>query len=374
MTISSIFIFFFVLLQFMPISIRCLPWPGAAKLVPDALHPSSTRKHATNEPETLPKGIGFMPSQFVPAILTLDRGVTKSQQERKMDSRVLLTPHPDHRNKPAEHQKGREVIAESANSISFLLNGNGIVNRLLYVLVPNGEAQIEQLEGLLTIHSGNSRKSTVAVDQAHFRKHSEPDLRDQNLPASTESSRFSYQATLRAPQMAWVLDKDGDGVFDTIDMCPDTPRGVKPDFRGCPFDSDDDGIPDFKDHCPRTPVGAFADPRGCWSCDGMTLFDFGKSHVKPRAYALLDSVAAILLKNRDLKLEIQGHTDNRGSLSFNQTLSEKRAQSVKSYLVGKGVDAKRLKAVGYGFALPLASNDTVEGRAKNRRVELRPIY
>jgi outer membrane protein OmpA-like peptidoglycan-associated protein len=81
-------------------------------------------------------------------------------------------------------------------------------------------------------------------------------------------------------------------------------------------------------------------------------------------------VASILMKNPEIEVEVQGHTDNTGIAKYNQWLSEKRAQRVKDYLVSKGVDPSRLAAKGYGLTQPVASNDTEDGRAQNRRVEL----
>jgi OOP family OmpA-OmpF porin len=86
---------------------------------------------------------------------------------------------------------------------------------------------------------------------------------------------------------------------------------------------------------------------------------------------MLDEAAMVLRNNPDLNVEIQGHTDNTGPAEYNLMLSQKRAESAMNYLVDKGVDPARLTAKGYGFEQPVASNDTKEGRAKNRRVEFR---
>lgn len=168
------------------------------------------------------------------------------------------------------------------------------------------------------------------------------------------------------------LDTDGDGVPDYLDKCPDTPKGVKVDSVGCPLDTDGDGVPDYLDKCPGTPVGATVDKRGCWVIKGVQ-FDTAKWDIKPQAYPSLDEVVTILKKNPSLKLEIQGHTDNRGAPKYNQSLSEKRANAVMEYFVGKGVEQSRLSAKGYGLTKPAASNDSAAGRAQNRRVELKPI-
>jgi OOP family OmpA-OmpF porin len=168
-------------------------------------------------------------------------------------------------------------------------------------------------------------------------------------------------------------DSDGDGVPDYLDRCPGTPPGVAVDNSGCPFDSDGDGVADHMDQCPNTPTGATVNEVGCWSLEATTLYDSNSSYMKAEAYPLLDGVASILMKNPEMEVEVQGHTDNKGTAEYNQWLSEKRAQRVKDYLVSKGVDPSRLEAKGYGFTQPMASNDTAEGRAQNRRVELKRL-
>ncbi|MBW2096908.1 MAG: OmpA family protein, partial [Deltaproteobacteria bacterium] len=169
------------------------------------------------------------------------------------------------------------------------------------------------------------------------------------------------------------FDADGDGVYDDADKCPNTPKGVQVDANGCPFDSDGDGVYDYKDTCPKTPKGATVNDRGCWILKGLS-FDTAKWDIKPYEYPILDDVVRILRKNPSMKLEIQGHTDNRGSAKYNRKLSGKRARAVMEYLVKKGISSDRLSAVGYGFSRPAATNTTAQGRAMNRRVELKPIY
>ena len=168
------------------------------------------------------------------------------------------------------------------------------------------------------------------------------------------------------------LDTDGDGVYDYMDQCPNTPKGVKVDERGCPLDTDGDGVFDYKDQCPGTPKGATVNQVGCWILTGV-LFDTAKWDIKPQAYPKLNEVMRILKKNPSMKLEVQGHTDNRGSAAYNKKLSTNRSKAVMEYLVKNGIDQNRLTAVGFGFSRPAASNDTQEGRALNRRVELKPL-
>ena len=140
-----------------------------------------------------------------------------------------------------------------------------------------------------------------------------------------------------------------------------------------PVDSDGDGVTDNLDQCPNTPIGASVDARGCWTYEAMVLFDFDSAEIKSEAYPMLDEASDILKKNPDLKVQIDGHTDNTGPAAYNMTLSERRANVVMEYFISKGVDAKRLTTKGFWFTKPAASNETEEGRAKNRRVELTPV-
>jgi len=100
------------------------------------------------------------------------------------------------------------------------------------------------------------------------------------------------------------------------------------------------------------------------------LFDVDKASLKPESQKPLQEIVKLMRNYPDLKLEIQGHTDNQGSADYNRDLSQRRAETVKTYLTTYGTDASRLAAKGYGLSQPVASNDTEEGRAKNRRVEL----
>jgi len=140
---------------------------------------------------------------------------------------------------------------------------------------------------------------------------------------------------------------------------------------GARLDSDEDGVPDDLDQCPETPEGATVNSVGCWAFEGVVLFDFGRYDIKPEAYPLLNEVVTILKMNPETKVEIEGHTDNVGTAEYNQRLSEERAKVIMDYLVENGIDAERLSQKGYGVTQAVASNDTEEGRAKNRRVKLR---
>ena len=136
-------------------------------------------------------------------------------------------------------------------------------------------------------------------------------------------------------------------------------------------DSDRDGIADAQDQCADTPAGAKADDVGCWTLQG--LFDSGRSEIKPQVYSHLNDVVELLRQAPRMRIEIQGHTDSRGTYRHNLRLSNVRAQAVKQYLMSQGIAAKRLVATGYGPNRPMGSNDTPAGRSKNRRIEFRVL-
>ncbi len=157
-------------------------------------------------------------------------------------------------------------------------------------------------------------------------------------------------------------------------LCPPVPcpAACKKPAPG-PKDSDGDGVIDSLDRCPNTPKGATVNKVGCWIVKGL-LFDFNKADIKPCYYKNLDEVVKVLKANPGLKVEIQGHTDNIGSAAYNMKLSLRRAQAVADYLISHGISPSRLTVKGYGFTRPVASNDTPEGRALNRRVQIKPLY
>ena len=184
------------------------------------------------------------------------------------------------------------------------------------------------------------------------------------------------------------MDSDGDGVLDGLDKCPGTPKGCSVDSTGCPLDADGDGVCDGLDQCPNTPAGLKVDVNGCpievseketELLDTGTIriqninFDTGKATIQPESFAVLDTVAHILLQYPALKIEIGGHTDNTGRKDKNMALSEARARAVLAYLAQKypTLDATQFTVVGYGPTRPIAPNSSRLGRAKNRRVEFK---
>lgn len=132
-------------------------------------------------------------------------------------------------------------------------------------------------------------------------------------------------------------------------------------------DEDKDGVVDSKDKCPGTPRGAIVDKDGCWAFHGL-LFDFDSDKVKSQYSPLIQNAVEVMRLNPELTVEIQGHTDSQGTDAYNQKLSERRANSVKHEIVKHGVDSSRLTTVGWGESEPVDTNETEEGRAYNRRV------
>ena len=180
-------------------------------------------------------------------------------------------------------------------------------------------------------------------------------------------------------------DSDSDGVADTADRCPGTPAGIAVDGNGCPLpDTDGDKVVDRDDKCPNTPAGLEVDSNGCQrlfnAAAGKTTlvlsgvnFRSGSSALTPTSRPILDRVAEALVNNPTVKVEVGGHTDNSGSAATNRRLSQARANSVRAYLISKGVDGSRVSAVGYGPDQPTVPNNTAANRAANRRVELKQV-
>jgi OOP family OmpA-OmpF porin len=193
-------------------------------------------------------------------------------------------------------------------------------------------------------------------------------------PAGTTVDRNGCPEAAREP-----ADTDRDGVPDSRDACPDTADGVAVDARGCPRetdrDSDGDGVPDRLDQCPGTTAGVRTDVNGCEIRDIIALpgvnFATNSDRLLDGAESLVAQAADTLKKYPELIIEVAGHTDSVGIDDTNYSLSERRAKTVRDYLVGFGVEPARLSVRGYGETRPVASNDSEAGRAENRRVELR---
>ncbi len=179
-----------------------------------------------------------------------------------------------------------------------------------------------------------------------------------------------------------IPDTDKDGINDEEDRCPTVPGVAR--YQGCPIpDKDGDGVNDEDDRCPDVPG-----PASNQGCPEITeevskkvdvaaqnvLFQTASSRLLATSNRGLNEVVKIMQEDSNLKISIEGHTDNAGDEEKNQTLSESRANAVKAYLVSKGIDESRITAQGFGESQPVADNKTAAGRAKNRRVEMKLSY
>lgn len=183
-------------------------------------------------------------------------------------------------------------------------------------------------------------------------------------------------------------DNDGDGLADINDQCKDKPEDYDgfQDEDGCSDpDNDDDQIADLLDECPseKEVYNGFKDEDGCpdkaplaqiegdvIKLNQKVFFKYDKADILSQSFPLLNEVATILKENPSIQIRIEGHTDSRGSDSYNKKLSDRRAASVRTYLTNQGIDGSRMTSVGYGEEKPIEDNATDAGRAANRRVEL----
>ena len=181
------------------------------------------------------------------------------------------------------------------------------------------------------------------------------------------------------------IDNDLDGIMDSTDKCPNDPEDPDgyEDEDGCPDpDNDKDTVLDLKDQCPNEIGSTTQEPLGCPTKPALVVvtdcevkitqqihFEFNKDKIRPESFPVLDAVVEVLGKNPDIKLEVQGHTDNKGAAKYNKDLSNRRAGSVMKYLISHGVTPDRLTFMGYGFDRPIVDNSTEQNRALNRRVQ-----
>jgi outer membrane protein OmpA-like peptidoglycan-associated protein len=270
--------------------------------------------------------------------------------------------------------------------------------------------------GELALAKSHSDFAKVRLDQGrYYDAQAHLELAEKNAHAALDLSP-GERCGAEGPSLAREGDRDGDGIGDEFDSCPDqreTYNGYE-DIDGCPDDpdSDKDGIPDSKDQCPLAAEDkdSYLDEDGCPDLDNdsdtvpdvddqcpntpgqpnaakpgcpalvvvtakeiritqQIQFDTGKATIKPVSFPILDAVKDVLVANPKVTIEVQGHTDNVGAAAMNLKLSQDRANSVKAYLVKGGVDESRLVAKGYGMNQPLVPNDNAANKALNRRVQ-----
>jgi outer membrane protein OmpA-like peptidoglycan-associated protein len=188
--------------------------------------------------------------------------------------------------------------------------------------------------------------------------------------------RVAPDCSLCGVAVATDRDRDGDGILDSVDKCPDQP-GPQATY-GCP-DRDGDSLADVADVCPDAPGPI--DNQGCPVYQKLVikpnklelkekiLFSWDKATIEPQSYPLLDEVVQALRDNKSFRVRIEGHTDSSGTETHNQTLSEERARAVLDYLARHGIASERLAYRGFSSSQPIDRNDTEAGREANRRVE-----
>jgi outer membrane protein OmpA-like peptidoglycan-associated protein len=182
-------------------------------------------------------------------------------------------------------------------------------------------------------------------------------------------------------------DNDKDGISDTLDRCPDKMEDFDAfeDDDGCPdLDNDKDGIPDLKDNCPNEPetFNGYKDEDGCPDTVKKeadvpkqqilfgVLFKTGSPEMTFDSYQSIDPLVKKLKQYPEVEIEVRGHMDSAGDLAKNLQMTQMRAEAIRQYLISKGIEASRVKAVGVGSASPIADNRTAAGRAQNRRIEI----
>ncbi len=175
-----------------------------------------------------------------------------------------------------------------------------------------------------------------------------------------------------------IPDTDKDGINDEVDKCPTVPGVAR--YQGCPIpDTDGDGVNDEEDKCinEKGPASNFGCPviseeiiKRVNLAAKNVFFATASDKLLAQSNKRLNDVVTILNENPTYKVQIDGHTDDQGNDAYNQDLSDRRAASVKAYLVGKGIAEGRLSSAGYGESKPVADNKTAKGRAENRRVEM----
>ncbi|HEX7366419.1 MAG TPA: OmpA family protein [Pelobium sp.] len=184
------------------------------------------------------------------------------------------------------------------------------------------------------------------------------------LKAELEASKNNEEVNMLKDKVTKLTsDADGDGVSDFYDRCPNTPKNVAVDGAGCPLPVSTTIV-----QKPITYVITDEDKKVVADAIKNLEFDLNKATIRPSSYATLDKVAD-LISSKNLSLKLAGHTDSQGSDAYNMKLSKERAESVKAYLVSKGVNASRIEATGYGETQPIDTNATEKGRQNNRRVE-----
>jgi len=265
---------------------------------------------------------------------------------------------------------------------SFLLGGVGIQGSKLEGTPHDSDPVYNIGAGFLANVFGDSRASLRGEYRYLNYDNYGLNLDDQLISIGVQ---FPFGKKRSAPIVAAVApalalkpaprDTDGDGVIDDMDKCPGTVRGAAVDANGCELDDDKDGVVNRLDKCPNSKAGVQVDINGCEIKAEIKLtgvnFQTNSDRLVPGAESVLNDAVATLKKNPEIKVEVAGHTDSDGAAEYNESLSARRAATVRDYLIRQGVAAERMTARGYGESQPMDTNDTAAGKAANRRVVLR---
>lgn len=218
--------------------------------------------------------------------------------------------------------------------------------------------------------------AAIRMEMKYFRG-SDSDANDLAFMIGLHHS-FGARKEARQSQVAYqTRDSDGDGVPDPRDRCPNTAAGLNVDSVGCAPDSDEDGVPDQNDRCPGTTNRrARIDDGGCYVVLSETVrvglnvqFDTDSSITRPEHRAEVRKVVDFMEEYPQTRVTIEGHTDSDGDAVYNRHLSQRRAQAIAEMIIQEfGISRSRVSAIGYGEDRPIATNDTAEGRQRNRRV------
>jgi len=262
---------------------------------------------------------------------------------------------------------------QSEYRFSFAEDRNNLHHGLGFVYLFGNDAAVPKKDPLEGDKDGDGiiDEEDLCPEIAGLLKHSGcPDRDGDGVPDYQDKCADTFGRV----ELDGCPDTDGDGVADNIDDCPDV-AGVAP--TGCPEDPntkdrDGDGVPDVKDGPVATggcPEIKEEDRRTLDIAMRAVQFDTGRSTLKSESFDVLRQIADIMRRYPDYNLTVNGHTDNTGKASSNQQLSERRAKACWEYLTTQGISSGRMSFVGYGESRPIADNNTLRGRTLNRRVE-----
>ena len=277
----------------------------------------------------------------------------------------------------------RFFIPVSIAALAFLLSACSMTGDRQYETCIVGISTLGGTAGAV-VSGGSGAVPGVAAGAAASAllcKNPEPADRDGDGVSDDRDACPGTAAGAAVDSRGCALDSDGDGVPDHRDACPGSASGVSVDSRGCALpsdnlDEDGDGVADGGDRCPGTPAGVQVDRLGCPVAEEVMLsidrlqFAFDSAQLNADARRALDAALSVIRSHASVKLDVVGHTDATGPDDYNLRLSQRRAQAAVDYLVGRGIDREQLRAVGRGESDPIASNDSEDGRERNRRVDL----